>query len=257
MLFTQIATKNTKVVQRIDLKDGGATTAYIARYDRNTVRPRVVTFKRATRLLDWCESESIDHAIVGGFFLRPKSKLLGEYWINGQQIQSVSFDQPWDEFRGSIYIDEAGELSIASRRQLPRTPRGDLLQAGPMLIKHGRAVKTSDPEGFSSANGQFDTDITSGRYARAAVGIDKKYIWSVAVDGRQCSWQGESQDGLTLHEFAEFLKGLGIQQALNLDGGSSTSLIYSGKLLNHPRSDHKLHPRGRAVHSAIVIEPLA
>ena len=62
---------------------------------------------------------------------------------------------------------------IARRDELPAAPRGDLLQAGPLLVRDGAPVfrREEDREGFSAGEAQFDSDITDGRYPRAALGL--------------------------------------------------------------------------------------
>jgi hypothetical protein len=115
-------------------------------------------------------------------------------------------------------------------------PRGDLLQAGPLLVCGGRvaAERGADPEGFRAGQRQFDSDITDGRYPRAALGVtaDRRLL-AVACDGR-----ADDEAGLTLAELAAALVGLGAVDALNLDGGGSTSLVCGGQLRNVPRESH-------------------
>lgn len=68
---------------------------------------------------------------------------------------------------------------------------------------------------------------------RTAIGYmgDNHYVLIVA-DGRTT----ESK-GLTLLQLAEFMKGLGVQQAYNLDGGGSSTMYYEGKVINKPTSN--------------------
>ena len=48
-------------------------------------------------------------------------------------------------------------------------PRGDLLQAGPLLVRDGASVVTGgDDEGFTAGAHQFDSDISDGRHPRCA-----------------------------------------------------------------------------------------
>ena len=51
----------------------------------------------------------------------------------------------------------------------------------------------------------------------------------VVSDGRS-----EESEGLSLYELAEFLQGLGVQTAYNLDGGGSSTMVYQGELVNQP-----------------------
>lgn len=232
------------------LAGGRRVMVYAARYRRSQVRPRLVMFKHETRLLDWCERHGAAEALVGGFYLRNANKPLGEVWLNGQRQTTEPFAAPWHKSRGSLYIYE-GSLTLARRNELPNLPKGDFLQAGPLLVQDGVSLikPGDDPEGFSSAAYQFDTDWTNTRNPRACIGTDAEYIWSVVCDG-----DTDAGIGLTLSELAAFMVGLGCQQALNLDGGGSASLVTNGQLLNHPHGDGRSYLRGRPIFSAIVFE---
>ncbi len=132
-------------------------------------------------------------------------------------------------------------------RAAGRAP-GDLLQAGPLLVRDGCAVQ-GDREGFSAGARQFDSDITDGRHPRAAIGVGRDgRLLAVACDG--CS---DEDAGMTLAELAETMLALGAVAALNLDGGGSTSLVCAGRLRNLPREDHGIAlPGGRPISPALV-----
>ena len=238
------------ITQYIELEHGYGTTIHTARYAREHVVPRLVSFDTETYLSNWCKEQSITDALVGGFFLRSKNMPLGDFWQNGQQVLSEPFSEPWGKLRGSIHID-AHTLTIDHRHLLPKAPSGDLLQAGPMLVRDGEisASVLTDFEGFSRGSHQFDSDITIERHPRAAIGISKDHIWSVVCDGRTAQ-----DSGMFLHEMAAYMRSLGCTHALNLDGGGSASLISNSELINRPRGiDHSLLI-GRPIYSAIVFE---
>lgn len=44
--------------------------------------------------------------------------------------------------------------------------------------------------------------------------------------------------GLTMHEWADFIESLGVENAYNLDGGYSTALIFHGEKLNMPDNEN-------------------
>jgi hypothetical protein len=92
---------------------------------------------------------------------------------------------------------QGGVTAIAPRDELPEAPRGDLLQAGPLLVRDGLPIfrRDEDREGFSAGQGQFDSDITDGPYPRAALGLAPGRVLAVACDGRS-----RSDAGLTLEE---------------------------------------------------------
>jgi hypothetical protein len=220
--------------ERLTLADGAETTVYVASYDAAATTVRVVRLRRPERLEAWCARSGIGEAIVGGFFVRPEGKPLGELRTRGIARRTVPFAAPWDELRACVH-STGGRLVIARRDELPAFPRGDLLQAGPLLVRDGEpaARDGEDPEGFGAASHQFDSDITDGRYPRAALArTGDGRILAVAADGR-----APGDAGLTLEELASFLVARGARSALNLDGGGSTSLVCDGVLRNVPRGE--------------------
>jgi hypothetical protein len=237
---------------RVHLADGAGTTIYVAAYALEQVRVRVVAFNRPEPLLSWSRRNAVNDALVGGFFTRPQGWPLGELRIEGAGIGSVPFEYPWNQLRSCVHAID-GQVAVAPRSELPRRPCGDLLQAGPLLVRAGRSqiVDGVDPEGFSAGRGQFDSDITVGRYPRAAFGVGDGLVWLVACDGR-----GPRDAGLTLAELAELMTTLGARDAINLDGGGSTSLVSAGRLVNRPREEHGLDiPTGRPISTALVVLP--
>lgn len=94
----------------------------------------------------------------------------------------------------------------------------NLMGGGPLLIEKGRVV----PSGASA----FET----ARHPRTAVGVDAQGgVWAVAIDGRQ-----PQSPGASIAETAEVMRRLGCVEALNLDGGGSTTLSLFGMTLNRP-----------------------
>jgi hypothetical protein len=238
---------------RVTLEDGSLTTLHVASFDRAEHRLRAVELEQAIPLVQWCSEHDVYNAIVGGFFMRPSHQPLGELRIDGCIRPFVPFDAPWGSARGCVHVD-GSEIRIASRRAITAEPSGDLLQAGPLLVSEGEVVLSDgdDGEGFSAGAGQFDSDITSGRYPRAALGISDTRLLAVACDGRTLR-----DAGLTLGELAWALRSLGASHALNLDGGGSASLVYGGRLRNRPREEHGIDLlNGRPVATALAFEPL-
>jgi hypothetical protein len=161
----------------------------------------------------------------------------------------VPFAAPWHAERTCVHV-QGGAVRIARRDELAAQPRGDLLQAGPLLVRGGAVVydRAGDPEGFSAGAAQFDSDITAGRYPRAALGLGDGRLYAVACDGRS-----RHDAGLSLEELAAVMAGLGCESALNLDGGGSTSLVSGGHLRNRPRRGFEdPEPGGRPVSTALL-----
>jgi Phosphodiester glycosidase len=236
---------------RVVLSDGATTTLHVATHDLRRTVPRVVRLPAPMPLERWCREHAVAEAIVGGFFVRPVGTPLGELRTSGIARPALPFEAPWDAVRACVHV-VGGHVALARRDELPAAPAGDLLQAGPLLVRGGVPCVDSDVEGFSAGEDQFDSDITAGRYPRAALGLAPGgRLLAVACDGR-----ADDEAGLTLAELAEALVALGAREALNLDGGGSTSLVCGGRLRNVPREDHGVElAGGRAVSTVIAFTP--
>jgi Phosphodiester glycosidase len=236
---------------RLTLAGGAQTTLHVAEHAVATTSVRVV--RVGARLEAWCAAKGVEEAIVGGFFVRGGSQEytpLGELRTRGIARRTVPFDPPWGAQRACVH-SARGEVRIARRPDLPAAPRGDLLQAGPLLVAGGRVALDDGVEGFSAGSRQFDSDITAGRYPRAALALAGDRLLAVACDGRS-----DDEAGLTLSELAEALVALGAVDALNLDGGGSTSLVCAGRLRNVPREQHGIVlAGGRPVATALAFVP--
>jgi len=68
------------------------------------------------------------------------------------------------------------------------------------------------------------------RHPHSALGWNKSHIFLVVVDGRQI----DVSLGMTFPELAQYMLRLGCDQAMNLDGGGSTTLWALGNVRNSP-----------------------
>lgn len=99
-----------------------------------------------------------------------------------------------------------------------------IIGAGPLLVQNGQVVLNARAEGFSDA---FIRE-TAARSAigRTAAGTLILVAVHTRVDG----------PGATLADIARIMQQLGAVDALNLDGGSSTTLFLGGQILDRPPS---------------------
>jgi hypothetical protein len=238
--------------RRLRLLAGAETTVHVARFDRGAFDLRVVVLDPCSTVQQWCRRNGAEHAIVGGFYMRPGGPALGDVWVAGRALPTAPFDAPWHLERACVHVGE-GVVRLVARGDLGEVPHGDLLHAGPMLVGDGRSLVAAgaDPEGFSAGARQFDSDITAGRYPRAALGLSEQELIAIACDGR-----ADDEAGLTMEELAEAMIGLGSLEAINLDGGGSASLVVGGSLVNTPREEHGIElVGGRAVATALHFAP--
>ena len=99
----------------------------------------------------------------------------------------------------------------------------DALGGGPALVSNGEVNVATTEEVF------FGTAIPY-THPRTAAGITADgTLLLLLVDGRQ-----RQSRGVRLEELAAIMVGIGAEEALNLDGGGSSSLVVNGKLLNNP-----------------------
>jgi len=246
----------------INLKDANLKVDVIAS-DDSSGRETVSSF-----------AEDLGACLVvnGGYFrmdLNP-AKHVGLLVIDDEILQNSTYSvtrntQKYYIARGAVGIDESGNVDIAWvsthndslfewKEPLANTPQKpimkpdisdasrwdfpDVLSAGPVLIQNGIIRVTSEEEVF------FGTSIPK-IHPRTAVGYTEKgELLFVVVDGRQ-----QKSRGADLNELAELMKSLGAVEALNLDGGGSSSMVVNGVLLNKPAGKRIQ----RAVMSAISV----
>jgi hypothetical protein len=236
---------------RFRTRDRSETTVYLVRYPAARTRVCVVCFEQPTRLDRWCAATGHPEAMVAGFFVRDPYRPLGEVRLGGEPLAYEPVAEPWAQARACLQVD--GTVRMAPRGQLAETPAGDLLQAGPLLVHDGRSViDGTDREGFSAGAGQFDSDITVGRYPRCAFGVGDRELLAVSCDGRRTGVDA----GLELGELARLMISFGAREAINLDGGGSATVVHRGHLLNRPYSNYdQPAPESRPVVTALLFAP--
>jgi hypothetical protein len=134
---------------------------------------------------------------------------------------------------------------------------GSDLAAKFSAIKPGAVLKLStamlpDLKGVRTAIGGGPTLVaegktrtlsgSQGRAPRTAIGWNKDSIYLVVVDGRQRSLSV----GMSLPELADYMAHLGCEEAMNLDGGGSTTFWIYGSVQNSP-SEGKERPAANAL----------
>jgi Phosphodiester glycosidase len=236
---------------RIRLRDESETTVYLVRYPRASTDVRLICLREPRRLDVWCVENDQPEAIVAGFFVRDPYRALGEVRVGGSEIAHEPIDAPWGPRRATIQVD--GDIRLATRDELADEPPGDLVTAGPMLVGGGRSlVDGEDREGFSAGAAQFDSDITAKRHPRCALGLSRTELFAVACDGRRTGVDA----GLDLAELARLMIAFGCEEAINLDGGGSATLVHRGHLLNRPYSSaDQPAAESRPVVTALLFEP--
>jgi hypothetical protein len=139
--------------------------------------------------------------------------------------------------RGGVNVPwQPGDRLLLTSR--PTSPVGQLpyvVGGGPLLLQDGQVVLNGGAEGFGSG-------FLSQGAPRTVIGSDGRLLWLVTL-------QGVNDAGPTLLQSALALQQLGLRDALNLDGGSSTGLVLG--------DNHAVKGRGvaAAVHNGLGLVP--
>jgi hypothetical protein len=105
-------------------------------------------------------------------------------------------------------------------------PGQDVMVSGPLLIHNGHTIAWDTAGGFFRRN------------PRSVLAIRKNRLYLIAVDGRNAK-----AAGMSISELTRFLKWMKLPEAINLDGGGSTTLWVKnypyGGIVNHPSDNRK------------------
>lgn len=103
----------------------------------------------------------------------------------------------------------------------------DVMVTGPLLVEHGQEAA-------------MDTiSFYTMRHPRSALAIKDDKVFLISVDGRN-----KKAAGMTLNELAHIIQWLHAEDAVNLDGGGSTTLWINhfpdGGVVNYPSDNKKM-----------------
>ena len=193
-------------------------------------------------------------AINGGFFMKngdPSGFFKHQYWwSHGKKRrgvvgfgdsglpQEVYFDQlmrrsgvttsPWS---GAQWWDKVGFV----------------VEGAPLMIRDGHIMDLNSEQMLPS--------FIRNRYARSGICLRSNHevLLVMASGGDRQSYKLGYRRGLSLYQFAKEMQKLGCLQALNLDGGYSSSMLFHGKVIN----GHWMQRlQARPIANAIAVVPV-
>jgi hypothetical protein len=119
---------------------------------------------------------------------------------------------------------------LVRRRPLDLERTSVVVGGGPRILRAGRVAVAARAEGFAPAPSFFRAFV-AGRQPRTLAGVRSDGSLLLAtVDGRAPGWSA----GMTLPEAARMMRSLGARDALNLDGGGSSTMTVRGEVVNRP-----------------------
>lgn len=188
-------------------------------------------------------------AVNGGFFdIRNGGSVT--YIRTAGLITDIDTARKWKpnpNYNGSLLVDRHGHFHImpfmGNTWYDSHKEYADVLVTGPLLVQN--RVKVTLPE----------TSLVSNRHPRTcAATVKRSKVLLVTVDGRT-----SQSAGMTLQQLASLMLSLRCRDAVNLDGGGSTTMWIAGKpfngVVNMP-CDNKIfdHEGERAVSNIIAVK---
>ena len=164
------------------------------------------------------QGRAVEIATKGNMPLDGSSLVLSGHGINADALSQVK--------RGDrVTVNQTLGSRLADEARL-------VVGAGPLLLEKGQVNVRIREEAIAP-------DIAFGRAPRTGAGITADgTVLLMVVDGRS-----QQSAGMTLKEFAQYMKRFGAVSAVNFDGGGSSEMVLDGKVMNRP-SDGSERPVG-------------
>lgn len=245
-------------IVRANILDSYQTISVIC-YSPKQFKTIIVQPEKLTRLSKTAQSVNGDFGVNAGYWdvrIDQPSTFLK---LNGKQI-AVTADFEKERVDGLVCVGKkkvvldhckAGEEAPYAKKYK------NILAAGPVLIDEGKSV---DHDAYT--NGMVDNAggkpvgafyTYTQRHPRTAIGTDNKgNVYLVVVDGRS---KGNAE-GVTITELTKICAWLGMCDAINLDGGGSSSMwTLEEGTVSYPCRNKKFDHEGeRRVSSCVIVK---
>ncbi len=148
-----------------------------------------------------------------------------------------------DFIQNNADVDDIWKMFVALKPKSRQIT--EAISGGPRIVRNGRISVENKNEGISDS-------FAFTRHPRTAIGFsaDSTRVYFVTVDGRQPGYSV----GMSLYELADFMVDLGVAEAMNLDGGGSTTMVVRNKIVNRPSDKTGERPVANAI-LAVSVAP--
>ena len=245
-------------VERVNLFNSKQTISVIC-YSPKRFKTEIIQPEKLTRLSVTATESNADFGVNAGYWDvridQPSTYLV----LDGKQIaETADFEK--ERVDGLVCLGKKNVVidHCKAGSEAPYAAKyKNILASGPVLIDEGVAVDHS-----VYTNGMVDTAnglpvgafyTYTRRHPRTAMGTDKKgNVYLVVVDGRS---QGNAE-GVTIAELTKVCEWLGMRDAINLDGGASSSMWSKVEgVVSYPARNKKFdHAGERKVSSCVVVK---
>ena len=177
-------------------------------------------------------------AINGSYFDMKRGNSVCFLKVDRQVVDTTTLGEFARRVTGAVSIRKGKMKIISWNRQIEKQYKGKkgiVLASGPLMLKDGRYCDWS----------LCEKDFIRTKHPRSAVALTKDgKILFITVDGRFPKHAG----GVSIPELAHLIRILGGKDAINLDGGGSTTLWLSGApdngIVNYPCDNKRFDHRG-------------
>ena len=177
-------------------------------------------------------------AINGSYFDMKRGNSVCFLKVDRQVVDTTTLGEFARRVTGAVSIRKGKMKIISWNRQIEKQYKGKkgiVLASGPLMLKDGRYCDWS----------LWEKDFIRTKHPRSAVALTKDgKILFITVDGRFPKHAG----GVSIPELAHLIRILGGKDAINLDGGGSTTLWLSGApdngIVNYPCDNKRFDHRG-------------
>ena len=177
-------------------------------------------------------------AINGSYFDMKRGNSVCFLKVDRQVVDTTTLGEFARRVTGAVSIRKGKMKIISWNRQIEKQYKGKkgiVLASGPLMLKDGRYCDWC----------LCEKDFIRTKHPRSAVALTKDgKILFITVDGRFPKHAG----GVSIPELAHLIRILGGKDAINLDGGGSTTLWLSGApdngIVNYPCDNKRFDHRG-------------
>ena len=191
-------------------------------------------------------------AVNGSFFDMDAGNPVCYLRIDGRQVgentpaKTDSVNRKYYQHATLALRDGRPRLAVPDSNRLWEYGLQDsnIMTAGPMLLRRGNLVPQRD-----------DRTFVTNRHNRTALGLKSDGTTLLVVADGRFKHQAE---GLSIPELELVMRWLGCTEAINLDGGGSSTMYVQGKphggVVNYPSDNHQHDHEGqRPVSNAILV----
>lgn len=206
---------------------------HITRVNLNCNNIRLITTKESDRGMTVSQfaQKYRTHAAINGSYFRtgylPFGLAISDHkiWLRTRDVQKRVF----------LACDNQNHCIIEKKNTISKVnPKWTLAVSGwQSFNKQNQKFECSDDDSVGCTHIKFIT-----KQPRTMLGLDqtRNHLYMVVVDGRLPHFKG-----MTLDELANLASNLGITEAINLDGGGSSTMVVNGQristLSNKPKKE--------------------